>query len=239
MSFANNESLADAISLNNKAASYLIGGGEDSAAVEILKQSVDLMTAAVKMDQSCRQGPISSSISCCDDELPVHVFHTATGPLRGMNNTPWFLYNKALYLDMDLISTMSRFPGDVEAMGALPIFNLALVYHRHVLLLGSSKYIEKALSLYSLVLHILGDYSSSSSLTWTTIQLAAINNAAQLRHASGQYQEMAKRLVQLTVVIRRSKESLFPSLLHNQGELRGLLFNLVLLKKRQKLAPAA
>jgi hypothetical protein len=227
MSFANNESLAYAISLNNKAVS-LIGGGDDSAAVEILKRSVDLMKAAVKIDQSCRQGLMPMS-------LPVNVFHTATEPLPGMHSRRWFLYNKALYFDMDLISTMSRFPGDIEAMGAVTIFNLALVYHRNVLL-GNSKCIEKALPLYSLALNILGD--CSSSLTSTTIKLAAINNAAQLRHASGQYKEMAKRLGQLTVVIRRSKES-FPSLLHsNQGELRGLLFNLVLLKP-QRLAPAA
>lgn len=121
-------------------------------------------------------------------------------------------------------------------MSALTIFNLALVYHRNVLL-GNSKCIEKAIRLYSLVLHILGDYSSSS-LSLTTIQLAAINNVAQLRHASGQYQEMAKRLGQLTIVIRRSKKS-YPSLLHKEGELRGLLFNLVFLKRQQELAPAA
>lgn len=232
MSFANNESLANATSLNNKAVS-LIEAGDDSTAVEILKRSVDLMKVAVKIDQSSRQGPISS-ISC--NELPINVFHSATEPIRAMHNRKWFLCNKALYFDMDLISSMSRFPGDIEAMAAVTIFNLALVYHRNVLL-GNSKCIEKAIPLYSLALNILGGHYSSS-LTSTTIKLAAINNTAQLRHASGQYKEMAKRLGQLTVVIRRSKET-FPSLLHNQGELvRGLLCNLVLLKP-QRLSPAA
>jgi hypothetical protein len=169
------------------------------------------------------------------EDKNTNLIHQPSAQLRSMHDRKWFLYNKALYFDIDAISSTSPFVGDIHTYCAVVIFNLALVYHRNVLR-GSTNCIGKAVPLYTLISKLLG-HNCTNSLTATVVKLAAINNLAQLRYAAGYIQEGQERLIQLSLAIRSSRQT-FKFFQSDESDLKGFSGNVMLLQA-MPIAPAA
>jgi hypothetical protein len=166
----------------------------------------------------------------------TNLIHQQSAELRYMHDREWFLFNKAIYFDTEAVSSAAPFAGDIHTYCAVVIFNLALVYHRNIIR-GNTNCIGKAEPLYALIVKLLG-HNCTNSLTATMVKLASMNNLAQLRYAAGHIQEVqGRRLLQLSVAIRRSRRT-FQYFQSDESDLKGFLGNVMLLQA-MPTAPAA
>mmetsp|Transcript_20670 Transcript_20670/g.36334 ORF Transcript_20670/g.36334 Transcript_20670/m.36334 type:complete len:270 (+) Transcript_20670:207-1016(+) len=257
-------SLGVALRLNNEAVSLLVAGQEQRA-LERLQQAVVLVKRVVarhirnhpavvavsssKTGIEMMQGATSSSSSSivtsleqleqraeessCAVASTANIVRDCSVTLSGFSaDLECYVYNRAFRLSCE------HLPCEMEAAAQLAssivIFNMALVLHRICLKRVKTVPAEKPLSLYKIILTLLK--SSPSKGLAGAIRLATLNNMSQLQLDEGQYQTSQQgfeRLANLMATIQPYPPLLPPS------EMRGIVMNILCLKRGAKFAPAA
>jgi hypothetical protein len=232
------KNIEHSVRLNNEAVSLLIRGN-DRQAMESLKKAVSFVKGVV-----AKQGNVmdttgasiapchSKAKSCCDSKAAkedAYVYHDSI-PLSNLADRHCHIYSRALTITFD------KLPSDLGRAAqmclAVVIFNLALSFHRQALR-AKSKCLERAVSLYNMVIRLLR-YSSLRG-TAGLVKLATINNVSQLRYEQGNYALAREGLDHLSSLVRVTTAK-HPQLM--DCELQGVIMN-VLFIKAPVVAPAA
>lgn len=192
--------------------------------------------------------------------LTLEQLHHDSVQLSGLGNLQCYVYNRAFRVSSVEQLLPSRSNGRNSSNAVIPsiekaaqtgsaiiIFNMALALHRTCLLQNRTISAAKALALYKVVLKLLKASSSSMSMSSpsssasatlqgvaSAIQLAALNNMAQLQFEEGHYAEATRgfgSLAHLMTTIQRAPLG--------ATEMRGIVINILHLQKGAKFAPAA
>jgi hypothetical protein len=242
-------SFLDAVVLNNEAVSMIAAGDTNNQkAIQLLEHSISIMKkTSTAVPQFSGQAYNTSLASSAAPVIQHHHHHheTVSLPHTIPDQRRWFMYNKALRFNTEIVS-LASFLEDFHTFSAVVMFNLALIYHRSALC-GNQKFASlsgKATSLYSLVLKLVEDgpgwISSKTSqvVTCTIVKLAATNNLAQISSESGDTKLAHDFLKHLSAGIQRSKKNI-PGLFQSSGDMFELMINLFFWQPDSVVAPAA
>jgi hypothetical protein len=233
-----------AVGLNNEAVSMIATGDTNNQkAIQLLDRSASIVKQTSAAVQQCSGQANNKSLASSAAPIIHHHRREAVPLPHPFADQRWFLYNKALRFDTEIVS-LASFLEDFQAFSAVVVFNLALIYHRNALC-GNQKFAslsEKATSLYSLVLKLV-DWpgwisSKTSQVTCTIVKLAATNNLAQISSESGDTKLGNAFLKHLSTGIQRSRKD-FPGLFQSSGDMFELMINLFFWPPAPVVAPAA
>jgi hypothetical protein len=242
-----NATLESALRLNNEAVSLLVGGQERQALLQ-LQQAVGLVKRNIARHLHKKSGSRASSSSSTRSRSEVNdrqiltlgQLHQDSVQLSGLANLQCYVFNRAFRVSADQLPSTS-IEKAAQTGSAIIIFNMALVLHRTCLLRNRSVPASKPLALYKIVLQLLKSTSGTSLSSQASmqgiagaIQLAALNNMAQLQFEEGEYTEATRgfgSLAHLMTTMQRAPLG--------DSEMRGIVINILCLKKGAKFAPAA
>jgi hypothetical protein len=232
-----NMSLESALSLNNDAVALLVAG-QDRKALAQLQQSVALVKRIIArhLHSRGRSSPkgvidLDTSSSPLRVSLMKHL-HQDSVQLSGLTNLQCYVYNRAFRISSEEL-LQEDLEGAAQIGSAIIIFNMALVLHRACLLKNRLVPSAKSMALYKIVLQLLKQ-SPIEGITGA-IKLAAANNMAQLQFEEGDYGDATQGFARLASLMT----SLQGEAPLGASEMRGIVINILCLKKGAKFAPAA
>ena len=213
---------AEAARLNNEGINALVEG-DDKTAIDVLTRSIKLMKQELSKPGTSLKDfkPSNLDNDCTNSTIEVPGFHGAQES---------FIFSGAITIP----ETGEHDEQDIHVYSAVVIFNLALAHHRQALALScKSTYMTKAEKLYGMVLKLLDDCVNRAAVI---VKLASINNLAQIRFDSGDYEHARHSLEHISSFMRSSAAA--NHAMFEEPEIQSLLMN-VLLLKAPKVAPAA
>jgi hypothetical protein len=246
-----NTSLYSALRLNNDAVSLILAGQEREA-LSKLQQAVGMVKRNIMahVHRSARKSRapklLSGNRSSEEINLPTLMtldhFHQDSVQLSGLGNHQCYVYNRAFRVSAEQL-TASNIEKTAQIGSAIIIFNMALILHRACLLHTRSVPASKSLALYNIVLQLVR--SSSGSRTTVdpsfslqgiagAIQLAALNNTAQLQLEVGDYFHATREFGNLANLMSTIQQAPLEA-----SEMRGVVMNILCFKKGPTFAPAA
>ncbi|KAG7337850.1 hypothetical protein IV203_012497 [Nitzschia inconspicua] len=234
---AENAQLSAALRLNDEAVSLLVAGQERKALLQ-LQQAVSIVKRSIARHLQRGQATATNSESH-KHEMTLEQLHQDSVQLSGLNNLQCFVYNRAFRVSSDQLPSLP-IEKAAQTGSAIIIFNMALVLHRACLLQNRTVPASKALALYKIVLHLIKSSSSASPASSSmqdiarAIQVAALNNMAQLRFEDGQYAQATRDFGSLANLMTTIQQAPLGA-----TEMRGIVINILCLKKGAKFAPAA
>jgi hypothetical protein len=246
-------SLDSALRLNNEAVSLILSGQERRAlsklqdAVGMVKRNiVSYLHRSAGISRTskglCPHNSNSnrSEGTCLPTMMTLEQLHQDSVQLSGLVNLQCYVYNRAFRVSAEQLST-STMEKAAQIGSAIVIFNMALVLHRACLLHNRTVPVSKPLALYNIVLQLLKSPGSPTTVDSSSlqdiagaIQLAALNNTAQLQFEVGEYSHATRgfdNLANLLTTIRRAPLA--------ASDMRGIVLNILCLKKGANFAPAA
>jgi hypothetical protein len=238
-------SFIDAVDLNNDAVSMIASGDTNNQrAIQLLERSVSIMKKTSAAVQQCSGQAYNTPLTSSAAPVIHHHHHETVSLPHTVPDQRWFLYNKALRFDTEIVS-LTFFLEDFHTFSAVVAFNLALIYHRSALC-GNQNFASwsgKATSLYALVLELVDwpgwIYSRTSPVSRTIVKLAATNNLAQISSESGDTKLAHDFLKHLSAGIRQSRKH-FPGLFQqSSGDMFDLTISLLFWLPDTVAAPAA
>jgi hypothetical protein len=175
-----------AILLNNEAI-YLIQAGRDAKAVEKMEKAllVGKQESSILLNQL---GGRQQNDVPLDNSHGMECIHASVS-LSKLQDDTFFIYSQGMSIRTDIFSeetSSSKTPNEhlVNTCCAIMIFNLALAYHRRgVLDKPYHNLLVKANAMYCLAEQLskkVSDRSRAYGFTNFTIQLATVNNMAQI-----------------------------------------------------------
>ncbi|KAG7373853.1 hypothetical protein IV203_012948 [Nitzschia inconspicua] len=239
---AENSQLSAALRLNNEAVSLLVAGQECKALLH-LQQAVGIVKRSIARHlqrgaSTILRKPVVSNPESHKHELTLEQLHQDSVQLAGLNNLQCFVFNRAFRVTSDQLPS-SPIEKAAQTGSAIIIFNMALVLHRACLLQNRTVPASKALALYKIVLHLIKSSSASPASSSVqdigrAIQVAALNNMAQLRFEEGQYAQASRDFGSLANLMTTIQQAPLGA-----TEMQGIVINILCLKKGAKFAPAA
>jgi hypothetical protein len=247
-----NTSLYSALRLNNDAVSLILAGQEREA-LSKLQQAVgmvkrNIMTYVHRSARKSRapKGLRSGNRSSEEINLPTLMtqdhFHQDSVQLSGLGTLQCYVYNRAFRVSAEQLTAWT-IEKAAQIGSAIIIFNMALVLHRACLLHTRTVPASKSLALYNIVLQLVRSPSGSRTTCDPSfslegiagaIQLAALNNTAQLQLEVGDYFHATREfgnLAHLMTIIQQAPLE--------ASDMRGVVMNIICFKKGPTFAPAA
>ena len=235
-------SLDSALRLNNDAVALLVAGQERKALVQ-LQQAVALVKRIIARHLHSRGGRSSpksvldldtsnsSNSRQSSSSLTMEQLHQDSVQLGGLANLQCYVYNRAFRVSSEELLP-ENIEGAAQIGSAIIIFNMALVLHRTCLLRNRLVPASKSMALYKIVLQLLKQ--SPMHGIAGAIKLAALNNMAQLQFEEGEYTEATRGFARLASLMTSLQDAPLGA-----SEMRGIVINILCLKKGAKFAPAA
>jgi hypothetical protein len=247
-----NKSLNSALRLNNDAVSLILAGREREAftklqhAVGMVKRNITSYVHRSARKSRAPKGGLRSRIRSSEEiNVPtvttLDQLHQDSVQLSGLDNLQCYVCNRAFRLSAELLpgSTTEK---AAQIGSAIIIFNMALVLHRACLLHNRAVSASKALALYNIVIQLLRSSSGSRTTDRSfslqgiagAIELAALNNTAQLQFEVGEYFHATRGFGRLAILMTTIQGAPLEA-----SDMRGVVMNILCLKKGPKFAPAA
>jgi hypothetical protein len=244
--------LNSALRLNDEAV-LLVLAGQERKALSKLQQAIvmvkrNLQTYIHRSEGKCKvpKGLFSPRRSSDEIHTPLEMIPEQLDQdsvqLSGLANLQCYVYDRAFRVPVEdlLASTIEH---AAQLGSAIIVFNMALVLHRECLLNNRTLSASKSLAFYSIALQLLQcssgsatstDYHSSLQGIAGAIQLAALNNTAQLHFEVGEYDHAARGFGHLANLVTTIDRAHLVAL-----GMTGVVMNILCLKTGLKFAPAA
>jgi hypothetical protein len=210
--------------------------------------STSSSSAKAQHEVAQKEQPSSAATpsSCCEEQLleqqfqgrhqkqqqqqqQQHRFYDSV-ELAGLSDRQCYVYNRAFRVTVDQLPT-SSIEEAARVASAVVIFNMGLVLHRVNLLRNRAVPAQKALALYRIILDL---FHGRLDGIGGAIQLATLNNIAQLQFEEGQYEAASRGFTSLANIVRAVAHSPL-----GPNEMRGVVINILCLRSGARLAPAA
>jgi hypothetical protein len=244
--------LNSALRLNNEAVLLALTGQERKAlikfqqAVGMVKRNMKTYIHRSEGKSKAPKGLGSPSRSSEEIRMPsvmtIEQLDQDSVKLSGLANLQCYVYDRAFRVSVeDLLASTTEQAAQLGS--AIIIFNMALVLHRECLLHNRTLSASKSLALYSIALQLLQcspgsptsiDCSSSMQGVARAIQLAALNNTAQLHFEVGEYDRATRGFGHLANLMTTIEQAPLGAL-----AMTGIVMNILFLEKGSKFAPAA
>jgi hypothetical protein len=240
--------LDSALRLNNEAV-LLILVGQESEALSKLQQAVGMVKRNIKKYIHQSEGKSRQhSPSTSTEEIHTHPAMTLeqldqdSVQLSGLANLQCYVYDRAFRLSVEDLPA-STIEKAAHLGSAIIIFNMALVLHREFLLRNCALSSSKSMALYSIALQLLKsssgspttiDCSSSMQGIAGAIQLATLNNVAQLHFELGEFDDARRGFGNLANLMTTIEQVPLGA-----AGMTGVVMNILYMKKGPNFAPAA